>query len=119
NTWTVQGSGYDVWNADDQFHYVWQSLPGDGSVSAQVTAQSNTDPWAKAGVMVRVSTDPGASFYAVFVTPGNGIVVDYRAGQSSNVIQAGSTLSGTVPAYLRVTRAGSIFTASTSKNGRK
>ncbi len=39
-------------------------------MTAHVTAQQNTDPWAKAGVMMRASTDPGSPYYAVFVTPG-------------------------------------------------
>ncbi|MGH2345809.1 MAG: hypothetical protein ACRDG4_11325, partial [Chloroflexota bacterium] len=117
NTWTVQGSGYDIWNADDQFHYAWQPLSGDGGISAHVTAQSNSDSWAKAGVMLRGSVDPGAPFYAIFVTPGNGIVVDYRAGQGSSAIQAAPALSGAVPTYLRVTRAGTAFSAYTSSDG--
>jgi hypothetical protein len=35
-------------------------MPGDATISAKVTSQQNTDPWAKAGVMLRASTDPGA-----------------------------------------------------------
>jgi len=117
STWTLQGSGYDVWNALDQFHYVWQPLAGDGSLSARVIAQSNTDPWAKAGVMLRQTTDPAAGFYALFITPGNGIVVDYRADQGSTAIQAAPALSGATPAYLKVARVGSTFSAYTSNDG--
>jgi hypothetical protein len=117
STWTVQGSGYDIWNADDQFHYVWQPLTGDGGISARITTQTNSDPWAKAGVMLRGSVDPGAPFYALFVTPGNGIVVDYRAGQGSAAIQAAPALAGAAPAYLRVTRMGTTFAAYTSNDG--
>src|SRR6185437_171691 len=91
NAWTIQGSGYDIWYADDQFHYVRQTLPGDGSVSAHVISQTNSDPWAKAGVMLRGSTDPGAPFYAIFVTPSNGIVVDYRSAQGAAAVQDAPT----------------------------
>ena len=80
-TWTVQGAGSDIWGTADQFHYVWQQLTADGSVSAQVLTQTNTDPWAKAGVMLRQSTDAGSPYYAAFVTPGNGITVQYRTTQ--------------------------------------
>jgi len=117
NVWAVRASGYDIWNADDQFHYVWQALTADGNLSAHVTSQTNTDPWAKAGVMLRGSVDPGAPFYALFVTPGNGIVVDYRAGQDSAAIQAAQVPPGAVPAYLRVTRTGTTFSAYTSNDG--
>jgi hypothetical protein len=116
-TWTVQGSGYDIWNADDQFHYVWQPLPSDGGISAHITRQTNSDLWAKAGLMLRGSVDPGAPFYAVFVTPGNGIVVDYRAGQGSAAIQSAQVLSAAVPAYVRVARTGTTFDAYISTDG--
>jgi hypothetical protein len=116
-SWTVQGSGYDIWNGTDQFHYAWQSLTGDGSLSAHLTFQINSSAWAKAGVMLRASTDPGAPFYALFVTPVNGMVVDYRASQGANAAQAAPALSGGVPAYVRVARAGGTFSAYTSSNG--
>ncbi|MGH2410296.1 MAG: hypothetical protein ACRDGS_08025, partial [Chloroflexota bacterium] len=117
STWTIQGGGYDIWLTMDQFHYVWQPLAGDGSLSARATSQSNSDPWAKAGVMLRQTTDPASPFYALFVTPGNGIVVDYRSSQGSTAIQAAPALAGAVPAYLKVTRSGSTFSAFTSSDG--
>src|SRR5207248_10997888 len=87
STWTVQGTGYDIWNASDQFHFVWQSLAADGSASAHILSQTNTSTWAKAGVMLRQSTDPGSPYYVALVTPGNGIVVQYRTTQGGNAIQ--------------------------------
>ncbi|HET8905499.1 MAG TPA: DUF1349 domain-containing protein, partial [Ktedonobacterales bacterium] len=112
---TVQGGGSDIWNASDQFHFVWQPLMADGSVSADVTAQTNTSAWAKAGVMLRASTDPGAAYYAVLVTPGHGIVVQYRTAQGAVTSQIATT--GAVPVYLKVSRAGNVFTAYTSADG--
>ncbi|MDQ0259287.1 PQQ-binding-like beta-propeller repeat protein, partial [Sinomonas atrocyanea] len=101
-TWTETGGGGDIWGTADSFHLVQQTLTGDGTVSAHVTAQQVTDPWAKAGPMLRATTDPGSPYYGVFVTPGNGIDVQWRASQggaSSQVLTAGS-----VPTYLRVGR---------------
>jgi hypothetical protein len=45
----------------------------------------------------------------------NGIVVQYRTGQGLQTSQI--AISGSVPAYLRVSRSGNIFTAYTSTNG--
>src|SRR5207237_4863582 len=115
-TWTVSGSGSDIWNASDQFHYVWQTVSGDGSVSAQVISQTNTNAWAKAGVMLRQSTDPGAPFYGAVVTPGNGLSVQYRTAQGATALEAVRP-AGTVPVYLQVARAGSTYTAYTSSDG--
>jgi hypothetical protein len=114
-TWTVQGAGSDIWNTSDQFHYDWQTLAGDGSVSANVTSQTNTSAWAKAGVMLRASTDPGAAYYAVLVTPAHGIVVQYRTAQGAVTSQI--AITGTVPTYLKVSRAGTVYTAYTSTDG--
>jgi hypothetical protein len=115
-TWTLLGSGSDIWGQADQFHFVSQALAADGSVSAHITSQTNTDPWAKAGVMLRQSADPGSAYYAAFVTPGNGIVVQYRSAQGGSAQQSAS-IAGTVPAYLMVARSGSTYSAYTSTNG--
>jgi hypothetical protein len=114
--WTLQGAGADIYGTADQFHFVWQSLPGDGSISARVTAQTNTSSWAKAGVMLRASTDPGAANYAIYITPGNGVSVQYRAGQGATTNKVATT-TGTVPIYVKVTRAGTTFRAYTSPDG--
>ncbi len=121
-TWSETGGGGDIWGNADSFHLVNQTLTGDGSVSAQVATQQPTDPWAKAGAILRAGTDPGAAYYGVFITPGHGIDVQWRAtpGDVSNqILQAAS-----VPAYLRVTRyttAGAapqtLFSAYTSPDG--
>jgi hypothetical protein len=114
--WTLQGAGTDIYGSADQFHFVWQSMPGDGSISAHVTAQSNTSAWAKAGVMLRASSDPGSANYAVYITPGNGVSVQYRASQGATT-QKKATTTGTVPIYVKVTRAGTTFSAYTSPDG--
>ena len=81
--WSLFGGGGDIWGTADAFHFVSQTLAADGSISAHVTAQANTDPWAKAGVMLRATTDPGSPYYAAFVTPGNGIAVQWRTAQGA------------------------------------
>lgn len=116
STWTIQGGGGDIWTTSDQFHYVWQSLAGDGTFSARVTSQTNTDPWAKAGVMLRQTTDPGSPAYAAFVTPGNGITVQYRTTQGGTTSQAAG-MAGATPAYLEVARSQGTFTAYSSQDG--
>ena len=114
--WTVQAAGGDIWAASDEFHFVSQSLAADGSVSAHVTSQTNTSVWAKAGVMLRQSSDPAAPYYAAYVTPSNGIIVQYRTTQGSNALQS-AAITGVVPTYLMVARSGSIYTAYTSSDG--
>ena len=85
----MTGGGGDIWGTSDSFHYVWQTMAGDGTVSSQVVSQTVTDPYAKAGVMIRASSDPGSPYYAVYVTAGNGIVVQSRDAVGDNAVQAG------------------------------
>ena len=74
---TVNGGGADIWGGSDQFNYVSQPLTGDGSIVARVTSQSDTDPWAKAGVMIKQSTASGSTYALLAVTPGNGVHFEY------------------------------------------
>jgi hypothetical protein len=115
--WTVMGGGPDIWETTDAFHYVWQYLAPNGTVSAQVTSFSAADPWAKAGLMVRGSTAANAPYYAVYVTAGNGIVVQARPSAGAEAIEPTTALVGTAPEYLRITQSGSSYTAWTSPNG--
>jgi len=114
--WTVAGSGTDIGGTADQFHFVWQPLASDGGIRAQVLTQTNTNSRARAGVMLRQSTDPSAPFYTVVVTPQRGIFVLKRAAQGGGVSTVAS-LAGVVPVYLQVQRTGSTFTAYTSSDG--
>ena len=115
-TWTINAGGADITGTSDQFRYVWQTLTGNGSVVAHVTSQANTSTGAKTGPMFRASTDPAAPEYSVLVSPGQGIKVQVRKTQGGNTTKLANP-AGTVPAYLKITRSGSTFTAYTSADG--
>jgi len=76
-----------------------------------VTAQANTDPWAKSGIMIKQSTTSGSSYALLAVTPGNGITFQYNYNSS---VSGGSY---TLPAWLKLTRAGNTITAYSSADG--
>ncbi|MDQ6696751.1 MAG: PQQ-binding-like beta-propeller repeat protein, partial [Actinomycetota bacterium] len=122
NVWSEVGGGGDIWDVADSFHMVSQTLTGDGTSSAHITAQEPTDAWAKAGPMLRASTDPGSPYYGAFVTPGHGITVQWRATQGAATNQV--VVPGAIPAYLRVARSTTgganpqtVYTAYTSADG--
>jgi hypothetical protein len=114
-TWTIQGGGSGIGGSADVFHFLWKTLPSGGGVGARVTSQTSAGSSAEAGVMLRASTDPGAPYYAAFVTPG-GITVQDRATQGGATSTV-TTTSGTVPAYLWVSDAGNTLTAYGSGDG--
>lgn len=115
-TWTIVAGGADITGYSDQFRYVWQTLTGDGAVIAHVASQTNTSSGAKAGVMFRVSSDPAAPNYAVVVSPGQGTKVQVRKTQGGNTSKLANP-AGTTPAWLKIARSGSTFTAYTSADG--
>jgi outer membrane protein assembly factor BamB/regulation of enolase protein 1 (concanavalin A-like superfamily) len=115
--WSLLGGGKDIWGAKDEFHYTAQTVPGDATISTEITSQQDTDPWAKSGIMLRASTDPGAAYYAVLATPeGNGTVIQYRTAAGGSTTQL-SGVSGKAPIWVKVTRTGDSFTAYTSADG--
>jgi hypothetical protein len=69
----VSGAGDDIWNSADQFQFVDTPVTGDQTITARLTGQTNTNPWAKAGVMFRSTTAANSAFVMVVQTPGNGM----------------------------------------------
>ena len=116
--WTIQGAGTDIHGTADQFQFDAETLAGNGTISAEVESQGDTNAWAKAGVMLRTSTAPGAIDYALLVSPGNGIVVEARTTTGGNNNRIGSPVAYSgLPVYLEVQRNGNTFSAYTSTNG--
>jgi hypothetical protein len=70
-TYTMTATGADIWNQADEFHFAYKILTGPGSIVAKVLSVEQTDPWAKAGVMIRETLDAGSKFAAVYITPTN------------------------------------------------
>jgi hypothetical protein len=57
--WTVGGAGADVWGNADGAHFVHQASTDSVNIIARVDDMQDTNPFAKAGVMVRQSMRPG------------------------------------------------------------
>ena len=110
-SYTVRASGRDIWAMADAFHFAWKSVTGNFSIEARVDSLANSDPWAKAGLMVRASaTDPASVNAALVVTPANGLSFQWRAKAG------GSSLSThgpavTAPVWLRITRQQNVIYA--------
>jgi len=120
-TWTIRGSGGDIFNASDQFHYVSQQVSGDSSIVARLTSQQNTSICTKAGIMYRASTDAGDVNYSVVMLPDchfstSSIQVNDRGTSGANSTTA-NDVPFNLPIYLKATRTGNTFTAYTSSDG--
>ena len=89
-----------------------QTLTGDGQIIARVTAEENTDPWAKAGVMIKQSATAGAPYALLAVTPANGTALQSGFNQNTQVAAIAPP-----NAWLKLTRTGTTITGYTSTDG--
>lgn len=85
--------------------------------SSRVSSQQNTSEWTKSGLMIRESLDPAARNAFLFVSPGHGVTYQARYDTGGGTNGPGQAEGG-VPIWLRLSRAGSTFTAATSKDGK-
>ena len=113
---TLQGSGDDIWNGADGMHFVYQDMSGDGTMIARNLAQSRTDGWAKAGVMIRESLAPDSKHAFTAMTPDNGIAFQGRDATGGDSYYDGSADS-TKSSWLRIQRVGKVFISSASPDG--
>jgi hypothetical protein len=116
DTITISAAGADIWNAADEFRYVFKRLTGDGSIVVRVDSLTNTNVWAKGGVMIRETLDPSSRHAMVVATPGSGVAFQRRL--ANNDVSIGTTQAGvTAPCWLKLTRAGNLLTAQHSADG--
>jgi ABC-type transport system involved in multi-copper enzyme maturation permease subunit len=114
----------------DRFYFVHQSLTGDGSITARVTAltgiitypQSSSnaivpgvEPWAKAGIIIKQNTSQGSAYAAVMVTGRHGVRMQYN--YTHDVAGRPGGVSAASPRWLRLTRSGDTLTGYESADG--
>jgi hypothetical protein len=118
---TVTGSGAEIGAAADAFRFVQLAATNDCTLIAEVTSASveDIDPGSEAGVMIRDSLDnPGAASAFIAVTPGNGVVWQYRASDGGKTVAHTNNASGlSAPYWVKLVRSGNTFTGYSSPNG--
>ena len=116
---TLNGSGNDIWNNADAFHFVSQPVSGNCEIRAHVASLQVTDPWAKAGLMIRDSASAGAINAAILITPSNGVTFQIRS--AAGAVTTSTTVGGgtiSAPRWLRLVRgSGSSFVGYYSSDG--
>jgi regulation of enolase protein 1 (concanavalin A-like superfamily) len=115
-TYGVSASGTDIDLAADQFHYAFEPLSGDGTISVRVTSIQNTNPWAKAGVMIRETLAANSTHASMFLTPGNGVGFQRRIATGALQLHTPGA-AVTAPYWVRIVRAGNTFSGYSSPDG--
>ncbi len=118
-TFTVKGSGTGIGGTSDQVRYVYQTLSGDGSITARVNSQSGSTTASLAGVMIRETTATGSKF-AIMVHRGSGSKNMYairRTSTGGSTTSTSSTSQTPPNCWVRITRTGNSLTMQRSTNG--
>jgi hypothetical protein len=108
-TYTMTATGTDIWDTADEFHYAFKTITGPGTIIAKVESVDNTNVWAKAGVMIRETLEPGSKFAAVYITPGNGCRFQARtdtgiAATSDTSVATAEQIAITAPYWVKLER---------------
>lgn len=118
-TFTISGSGYDIWDQSDSFHFLYQSVSSDFEIVTQVIDIEYTNDWAKTGLMIRQSLNPDSPHAFIAVTPRNGVSFQRRLekGQGSydSTPNYGHQFDG--PIWLKLERRGNSFFGYESYDG--
>jgi len=127
-SYSVTGSGADIWGTADAFHYVFKPLVGDGQMTVNVVSigGTSTNVWQKAGVMIRETLDPGSRNAMMLMsaggagTLGGGDAFQWRpdpnsTSYSSHVV--GDNVQVLTPACVRLVRTGNMFSGFVYANG--
>ncbi len=109
----------------DSFYFVHRPLTRDGSITVRVSSltgrysmgpqrpptveRAGTEPWSKAGIMVKASLKQGSAYAAMMVTGGHGVRMQYD--YTHDVAGAAATR------WLRLTRSGDTVTGYDSADG--
>ena len=115
-TFFVNGDGSDIWGVADSFRAVTQRLAGDSALTVRVVSESNTNVFAKAGLMMSAETSPSSARVILDVKPDGGVEFMARPANGGDMsFVAGSTT--TFPVWLRLTRTGDQFVGEISSDG--
>jgi hypothetical protein len=114
--YVITGIGADIWDLADDFHFAFKTLHGDGSITARIDSIATTDPWAKAGVMIRESLDTDSQHAFCCVTPSNGMAFVNRR-RTFQLSSSSETAGFAAPYWVKLVREGDTFSAYHSPDG--
>jgi dipeptidyl aminopeptidase/acylaminoacyl peptidase len=119
-TYTVSGSGENMWFGEDDFHFVWKKITDvhDLALTADIAFIGQTgNEHRKAVLMLRQSLDTNSSYVDV-ARHGNGLTsLQFRAARGADTHEVESNVSG--PLKVRIEKRGDRFYAFVSgKDGK-
>ena len=116
--YTLAALGSGPTGTTDQFTLASQTITGDFDLQVRIGDLTLSDNWARAGIMARDGTLDGSAFAAAVATPGvGGAFFSSRFPSYSAATHAGSFPVNYPNTWLRLKRAGNLFTAYAGLDG--
>jgi len=117
-TYTLNGAGKELYGNVDAFHFVYQTLVGNGTIVARVRGLNNPNEWCQAGVMMRETLADNSRHVTMMAT------VSGRAKFRRRYTVGGATTSNgpgagelSLPQWVKLVRSGNTFTGYRSDDG--
>jgi TolB protein len=119
-TYTITGSGENMWLGKDAFQFVWKKMSGDASLAADITfPHPGGNPHRKAALLIRQSLDAN-SVYADAALHGVGLTaLQFRpeAGAPTAGVELNFDKIADAPTRLRIEKRGDHFSMFLSFHG--
>lgn len=124
-TFQMKAGGTDIAGTADAFQFAYVEATGDFDLRIRITNLRASDPHAKAGLVLRSSTNANAAGIYYMVTPTNNntqILCGYRSTDGGSMEILASTTDAQLPpaifpnVWLRIVRAGDYFRLYRSTN---
>jgi TolB protein len=118
HTYTVTGSGNNMWATEDDFQFAWKKMSGDVAIAADISILGQGgNPHKKAVLIVRQSLDPD-SVYADIALHVNGLTaLQYRDEKGAVTNDIELNVSDPAPRRLRLVKRGEVFYMSVAHVG--
>jgi hypothetical protein len=115
----MNGIGEDIWGVSDAFRFAYKNLSGNGSIVARVNSLYASDPWAKAGVMIRQNASVSAAnaMMAKSASDGNGASFQWRLTTAADSSNTSPTTAVAFPYWVKLERNGNSISAYISPDG--
>ncbi|MBN2325883.1 MAG: hypothetical protein JXR73_01925 [Candidatus Omnitrophica bacterium] len=114
--YVVVGSGRDIWDAADNFHFMYKEISGDFSIEStlKVDAGTSSSEWVKAMLMARQELDAESANAGILQRTDGLVNSQWRLAYFDSSYSTDTSLRPTIPngtSQLKLEREGDLFRA--------
>jgi len=117
NTLSFEVNNFDIWHKSDSCRYVFRDVAGDFDFVAQLTEMTDIAEWTKSGIMVRSTLLPSSRNFLFGISGRRGVIQQRRPDNNAETTQEKAREDLIGPAWIKLTRRGSVLTGYHSRDG--